>query len=300
MADFFGAIDLTGGAAGALDAIDGAGLSDKDGAVVITPTAVYHYSLDEDSGAAESSPKIIVPDDNPGDKRWLLRNAVVNDLILTGNITMPDGGTIGQAAGPLLTFYDVDNYLSITGVSRVGIGTVTPDAHLTLGSTLIGAALLTNEFRMGVPGANGNYAILRFGQDAAHHGLHVWYANADPALAYLEIGCMQGNNPIFLQSQEAGNVGIGSHAIFPTAKLSINQAGSSRSIPVLKLAQADISEEFIRFVGTAADNVITQSIVAAADVGTAIVAGYVMVYVQDDGNQITDQAYYVPIYTLAA
>ena len=42
----------------------------------------------------------------------------------------------------------------------------------------------------------------------------------------------------------------------------------------------------------------TNSIVKAAD-ATATVAGYVRVYVQDDGNQITDQAYYMPVYTLA-
>jgi len=73
MADFFGAISLTGGAAGALDAINGADLSDKDGAVVITPTEIYHYTLDADSGAAEDPPRVIAPDTNPGDKRWLLR-----------------------------------------------------------------------------------------------------------------------------------------------------------------------------------------------------------------------------------
>jgi len=42
-----------------------------------------------------------------------------------GNITIADGGTIGQAAGPLLTFDDTNNYLEITGC-KVGIGTNTP------------------------------------------------------------------------------------------------------------------------------------------------------------------------------
>jgi hypothetical protein len=46
-------------------------------------------------------------------------------ITTTGNIVMPDGGAIGQAAGPLLTFDDTNNYLEITGCS-VGIGTAAP------------------------------------------------------------------------------------------------------------------------------------------------------------------------------
>jgi hypothetical protein len=38
---------------------------------------------------------------------------------------MTDGKTIGQAAGPLLTFDDTNNYLEVTGCA-VGIGTATP------------------------------------------------------------------------------------------------------------------------------------------------------------------------------
>ena len=56
-------------------------------------------------------------------------------LTLTGNITMPDGGTIGQAAGPLLTFDDTNDYLEITGCS-VGIGTATPGADLEVNGTI--------------------------------------------------------------------------------------------------------------------------------------------------------------------
>jgi hypothetical protein len=82
-------------------------------------------------------------------------------------------------------------------------------------------------------------------------------------------------------------------------KTEIIQDSTTGAAPVLKLTQDDVSEEFIRFVGTSADTVLTQSIVDAADVVTPTVAGYVKVYVQDDGNQLTDQAYYMPVYTLA-
>jgi len=46
-------------------------------------------------------------------------------IATVGNITIANGGTIGQAAGPLLTFDDTNNYLGITGCN-VGIGTLIP------------------------------------------------------------------------------------------------------------------------------------------------------------------------------
>ena len=64
--------ELIGGATQALDAIDGADLSDLDAAVVTIVDTVYHYTLDADKNEAESSPNIIIPDDNPGTKRWVL------------------------------------------------------------------------------------------------------------------------------------------------------------------------------------------------------------------------------------
>ncbi|KKL21003.1 hypothetical protein LCGC14_2449850, partial [marine sediment metagenome] len=61
---------------------------------------------------------------------------------------------------------------------------------------------------------------------------------------------------------------------------------------------ADVSEEFIKFVGTAAAGNVAQSIVDNGDVATATLAGWLRVEVEDVGNQITDQAYYQPLYTL--
>jgi hypothetical protein len=53
-------------------------------------------------------------------------------LTLTGNLIIPDGGTIGQSAGPLLTFNDTSNLLNITGC-LVGMGgTADADARLII------------------------------------------------------------------------------------------------------------------------------------------------------------------------
>lgn len=80
MASIWPANALTGGGTGALDAIDGNLLSDGDGAVVIAGSAAYFYSLDATSGAAESSPDIIAPDVNPGDKRWIRQKFIWPDV----------------------------------------------------------------------------------------------------------------------------------------------------------------------------------------------------------------------------
>ena len=66
-----GATSLTGGATGALDAYDGTDLQDLDRATVVTATTKYEYVLDVDSAASESSPEVIAPDTNAGNKRWI-------------------------------------------------------------------------------------------------------------------------------------------------------------------------------------------------------------------------------------
>lgn len=69
--NFYAAIGLVGGGIGALDNIDGTALADGDAAIVQTDGTVYFYHLDATSAAAESSPNIIKPDTNAGDKRWI-------------------------------------------------------------------------------------------------------------------------------------------------------------------------------------------------------------------------------------
>lgn len=108
---------------------------------------------------------------------------------------------------------------------------------------------------------------------------------------------MARNGSILSLGASFAQIGIGISSSL-AADLHINQNSSTGATPPLALQQTDVSEEMIRFIGTAAVSDITQSIVAAASVSTATVAGYVKVYVQDDGNQITDQAYFMPVYTL--
>jgi hypothetical protein len=103
----------TGGAADALDAIDGTNLVDKDIAFVIEDhDTLYLYSLDDDSGAAEDDPSIISPDTNAGDKRWLLIGQFFNTIMQQvaepsisngqGTIYMSDGSASDETAGDII------------------------------------------------------------------------------------------------------------------------------------------------------------------------------------------------------
>jgi hypothetical protein len=69
---FYGATALTGGGTGAVDKINGSKLNDGDMCIVYQSSGLnYVFVLDADSAAAESSPTIISPDRNAGDKRWV-------------------------------------------------------------------------------------------------------------------------------------------------------------------------------------------------------------------------------------
>ena len=63
---------LTGNDSGDLDSIDGNIISDGDAALVVTTELAIFYKMDATSGATPSSPTIIAPAQNAGNKRWLV------------------------------------------------------------------------------------------------------------------------------------------------------------------------------------------------------------------------------------
>ncbi len=136
----YGATVLIGGAAGALDAIDGAALADLDSAFVVTLNQVYRYSLDADSAAGESSPDVISPDTNAGTKRWIL-------------VAKSDQGT-AIADAPSFAGATLTEPLALTGTGRV-------ITHLRIGAASF--------YKGGNPpelDVLGMFPILRFNPDA--------------------------------------------------------------------------------------------------------------------------------------
>ena len=91
----YGKAALTGGASNALDAIDGSVLVDGDRALVITSSdIIYYYRLNATSGAAESSPDIISPDNNAGNKRWILQRNLGGTMWRTNTETLTGTKTL--------------------------------------------------------------------------------------------------------------------------------------------------------------------------------------------------------------
>ena len=147
---FWSKTGLTGGEATKLDSIDGADLQDGEVAHVWMSNVLYIYLLDVDSGAAESSPAIIAPATNAGDKRWILQSyysgsgTLYTDHIAESTaghgveidgVTLKDGGSLAVtggantfnlangtasldvAAGSAL---NVDADLTVSGVATIG------------------------------------------------------------------------------------------------------------------------------------------------------------------------------------
>ncbi len=81
---------LTGGGAGALDAIDGDDLANGYKAIVINSVGSYFYYLDATSGVTENPPEVISPDANAGNKRWILTD------VIDGSSFMPDHRAVDQ------------------------------------------------------------------------------------------------------------------------------------------------------------------------------------------------------------
>lgn len=123
--NIYGFKELTGGAIGSLDSVDGSGLADNDLALGISAGIFYTYILDEDSALSESSPNIIAPDTNAGDKRWILQSLYGAALYSGAGLTVATlKVTTGAAAGNLLVS-DADGdlaYLAAGATTTILVG----------------------------------------------------------------------------------------------------------------------------------------------------------------------------------
>ena len=90
-----GASCITGGTSNCLDYFDGSTLSNGDVAIVVVSEVYYFYVLDADSAVSESSPNVISPNSNAGDKRWVLKG-ILHDPTMN---TLADDATPSISAG---------------------------------------------------------------------------------------------------------------------------------------------------------------------------------------------------------
>ena len=156
------------GSAGALDSIDGTGLVDGDLAFVFASNVFYTYRLDDDSGAAESSPSVIAPDANGGNKRWILQNTynssyssisgtpaqyqwgewvnatTIKGTAVTGSKVVCTDANGSPVACTNLSDLAFSSYIPATRFSFAGANNVlTYTGDFSLGITLTGATAVT-------------------------------------------------------------------------------------------------------------------------------------------------------------
>ena len=223
----------------------------------------------------------------------------------TGNITAPK--LIGGSATTS------DLYLQTTS----GVGETGADMHFLVGNNGATEAMtILNSGKVGIGTTAPGYKLHLYSGWGVSSEIKIEQNNGGGVFQAYRIGMpnsffqiiddTSSGKPVIMvyawntkyTSFVAGNVGIGTRA--PTAQLHIDQSSTTGAKPVLTLDQADVSEELIKLIGTAASGTLTQSIVNAGDVGAFTTVGYIKVYIQDDGDQVADGAYYIPFGSLSA
>lgn len=165
-----------------------------------------------------------------GDLRFMTRpnGGYVTQLLISNagaitlagpSMTVPDGWTLGQAAGPLLTFDDTNNYLEITGC-RVGVGTTSPDTKFHVQTATGLNSLVPGSFPLhiedeGTPASGSGWTGLRF-KNVFNDGQLQYGFIAQEAYGTnfgdlkLHLGGYDGSYNVNLTiDAQTGNVGIG-------------------------------------------------------------------------------------------
>lgn len=215
--------------------------------------------------------------------------AITDDLIVDTNVLFVDVSTNRVGINDATPSYslDVTGTAQITGAVILG-STVAVSDDLIVDTDVLFVDVSTN--RVGINQASPSHALDVVGtvEVTGNSTLTGTLALSDDLVV---------NTSTLVADVSATSVGVG--IAVPTGKLHVNQSGAASAIPSLHLEQDDVSEEFIRFTGTSANGVLTQSLVENADVAVPTLTGWVKVNVQDEGNQLADGAYFMPLYTLA-
>lgn len=264
---------------------------DVTGTVTITDDILH--AGDPDTKMSFADDKISL---DAGGLNMLALTETAQDLVEIGDVA---------GAGDVDVNFNNDQVFIRGSDGFVGIGTTAPDAPLHSSGAGVraifgdGTANAFIEFDGGVSSRDMRYQT---------NGVNRWLFRVDGTA---EGGSNAGSNFTILRRTDGGGIlgtpltiirstgYVGINRAAPRAQLEIDQTAAAAAVPVLWIRQVDVSEPFAMYQGSAAAATLTQSIVAEADVTTATRQGFVKIEVQDDGNQVTDQAYFVPFYTLA-
>ncbi len=206
-----------------------------------------------------------------------------------GSVQVPDGAWVGADAACSWVFDSTNG--DVTTLDKVGVGTTVPavgdvnvDVEIADSSSI--AALSINCYDDGAAESRlyfrksdtDTIGTLAQTDDGDWLGFQVWQG-VNSSLAWGEgayilaiqrgaAGAVYVETDLFLTTYSntgnnanqlvldggTGNVGI--NVAEPLAKCHIDQATNNAAIPVLALDQADVSEGFINFIGTAAESAV--------------------------------------------
>ena len=208
------------------------------------------------------------------------------NVLVGSGIVMGDGCTIGQAAGPLLTFDDTSDYLLVSGC-KVGIGTVTPATLFEIESTT--TAILSISNTTGGTTVAPVEGVLQFrGYNNRPLGeIRVEDQASDRQGGWMDLRTADASDVMQdrVRIDRDGLVGINIAA--PLAQLHVDQSATDGAIPVLSLDQADLSDGFINFIGTSAASAVGP--ISSWTTGGAITGFYRI--------EINGAQYWAPYYT---
>ena len=202
----------------------------------------------------------------------------IPNQVMGGSINLYKVNSTSGHSGFGLKFYTKTNNLNpsarvtIDDIGNVGIGTTSPETLLTVS----GSGYFTTDFRNSHSSGASIYCtstapgglqwqLVATADGNGFGGGKFFIAKGDGTSSYLTI------------VQSSGNVGINDTA--PSAQLHVDQTSTTAAKPTLRLQQADLSEEFIRFDAT----VGTGNPINTTALGTYY--GRVRVYVEGVGEK---------------
>lgn len=263
---------LNGGTTGALDKIDGNDLSDKDMAIVLDQTNVYFFVLDADNGTEESDPdwqdnRVIAPDTNPGDKRWVLQSLYVEDIsLVVDDLSVGDTVTIGgttelkgavqigdaDGTGANLTIYSDTAGDHIVFDKTAKTLTLT-DIALSIDGSDIGAEVAVNTAHSAGDGSDH--------ADVATNTVHISSDGSDHT--FIDQDITSGSSPTFDMANMSGNPDINGGTIDGATIFSTITTKTGADISIVTGTAGESGD----FVSWNADGDAVGSGVAPAEVG---------------------------------
>lgn len=136
---------------------------------------------------------------------------------------------------------DTDTLFVDAANNRVGIGTTAPGATLDVQQNVANANPTLRVYNQNAGGGSG---LNISGGNNTYNSL-LWTHGVTGDLSFQTQTAVFNASNVRMIIQNSGNVGIGTAS--PSAQIHVDQSSASGAKPTLRLRQADLSEEFIRF-----------------------------------------------------